>query len=330
MNIAVSELSATSKLRDLNLRVDCIRREANDIVSLELGAGDGRALPAWSPGAHIKLRLASGLIREYSLCGSSQPGAPYRIAVHRVAQSRGGSAEIHNSVRVGGLLRAEGPFNNFALVEAPRYLFIAGGIGITPILPMIGAVDGRSDWRLVYRGRGRSSMAFLSEVARRDSACVSLLPGDEAARPSLSDLIAACAEGTRIYACGPPRMLDELEDICRGLSGVSLHIERFAASEKASAAASQSNDAAFEVVLQRSGHVLTVPPGSTILEEIRKVIPTVPFSCESGYCGTCEARVISGDIDHRDSLLSPTEKEKNKTIMICVSRAASGRLVLDM
>ena len=314
----------------LSLLVRQVRYEAEGVVSLELCRRDGGPLPTWRAGSHIDVVLPSGLVRQYSLCGDLSDRTAWRIAVLREAESRGGSAELHERALVGTELEVRGPRNRFALVTSPSYLFVAGGIGITPILPMLEETErAGARWRLVYGGRRRTHMAFLEEVSARRSGEVTVLCEDEDGMPDLERLVAEHADGL-IYACGPPAMLAALEHLCIA-AGVELHLERFTvAPDLAPSGLGTTEDEPFEVELARSNTVLVVPPGETLLRCVRRVVPAVLFSCEEGYCGTCETRVLAGEPEHRDSVLSAEEREKSETMMICVGRSRSARLVLDL
>ncbi len=295
---------------ELALRVVEARWEAEGITSFVLAAPGGGALPAWEPGAHLDLHLPSGLVRQYSLCGDPADDSRYRIAVLAQPAGRGGSMEAHAALRPGTLVTVGPPRQNFPLVDADRYVFVAGGIGITPLLPMIRSVAARDrSWELFYGSSGH--FAFTTEL----SGPVRLLPG-------LLDLdaVVAAAAGAVIYACGPAGMLDALA--ARVTDG-SLHLERF------SAPIAPAGDS-FEVELARSGTVVTVGPDSSVLDAIRASGTDVPSSCEMGFCGTCETKVLAGAVDHRDDLLTEDERAAGGTMMICVSRAACPRLVLDL
>ncbi|WP_418059979.1 PDR/VanB family oxidoreductase [Pimelobacter simplex] len=300
---------------------------AADVMTLTLAAADGSALPPWTPGAHIDLVLGDDLVRQYSLCGSPADSATWRIGVLRAPDSRGGSKAVHAELSAGTTVRVRGPRNHFPMVASPRYLFVAGGIGITPMLPMIAEAEASgADWRLVYGGRSRSSMAFTDELAPYGDK-VTLLPQDEAGLPDLDALLGVPAPDTLVYTCGPTGLLDAVEARC-GASwpAGSLHLERFAAK----AAVSEGEDEAFELVLQRSGLTLEVPADQSVFEVCRAAGVSVVGSCLEGVCGTCETEVVDGDVDHRDSILNEEEKESNEFMMICVSRCRSGRLTLDL
>jgi len=301
---------------------------ASDVVTLTLAAEDGSALPPWTPGAHIDLVLGEDLVRQYSLCGSPADSGQWRIGVLRTPDSRGGSKAVHAELVEGARVRVRGPRNHFPLVASPRYLFLAGGIGITPMLPMIAEAEASgADWRLVYGGRSRSSMAFLDELAAYGDR-VTLLPQDEAGMPDLDALLGAAAPDTLVYACGPTGLLDAVEQRCSASwPAGSLHLERFAARP---ADPSAEADTGFELVLQRSGLTLSVPPDQSVFEVCRAAGVSVVGSCLEGVCGTCETEVIDGEVDHRDSILNDEEKESNEFMMICVSRCRGDRLTLDL
>jgi ferredoxin-NADP reductase len=311
----------------LSLLVRQIRLEADAVVSLELVDPDGGDLPAWTPGSHLDLVLPSGLVRQYSLCGPLGDQTRYVLAVLREEASRGGSGEVHDSGLVGRVLTARGPRNRFALEQASAYLFIAGGIGITPILPMLEHVERiGAPWRLVYGARSRAHMAFVDRLDAYPDR-VQFVFEDESGRLDLSGLVAQCGDAA-IYACGPPGLLTMLEQCCV-TAGRPLHLERFSAAPVEDAA-EIDGAVSFEVTLARSGTTVLVPPDKSLLRCVRDVLPSVLFSCEEGYCGTCETRVLDGLPDHRDTVLTEQERAQGSTMMICVGRAHSARLVLDL
>ncbi|MFF5441344.1 PDR/VanB family oxidoreductase [Streptomyces achromogenes] len=290
---------------------------ADGVVRLRL---EGPGLPRWEPGAHVDLVLPSGLVRQYSLCGDPADTSAYTLATRLVADGRGGSREVHEQLAEGMELEVRGPRNRFPLVAAPAYVFVAGGIGITPILPMLRALPDGTEWRLLYGGRTRASMPFLDEVAKLAGDRLTVVAEDEDGRPDLAALFAGTAEGTAVYCCGPEGLMAAVE---RALpEGATLHLERFAPGTAAGA------DAAFEVELRRSGRTVTVPAGSSVLAAVRRELPGTAYSCEQGFCGTCQQRVLEGEVEHRDELL--TDAERHDSMLICVSRARGDRLVLDM
>jgi ferredoxin-NADP reductase len=312
--------------------VEDVKREAAEVVSLVLRRTDGTALPSWAPGAHVDVILPSGLVRQYSLCGDAGDSSTYRIAVLREANSRGGSEEVHR-LTAGQALSIREPRNNFALTDAANYLFLAGGIGITPILPMLrDACQRGAQWRLVYGGRSRKSMAFLDEVLALSGGSVDVVCEDESGYPDFESEISKLGRGSAIYACGPLAMLTAVEQQCAqtGHDDV-LHLERFTADSRlTSAYVSEQENEVFEVELARTGAVLHVGPSESLLHVIRTVVPSVLYSCEEGYCGTCETRVLSGVPDHRDEVLTDEERAAGKTMMICVGRSKTARIVLDI
>lgn len=314
------------------LLVRQVRLEADGVVSLELIDPTGSQLAAWEPGAHLDLVLPSGLVRQYSLCGDPAERHAYTVAVLRESASRGGSKEIHDTALVGRRLTVRGPRNQFRLVDAPSYLFLAGGIGVTPIVPMLAEVAGRGrPYRMVYGGRTRSSMAFLDRLADVGGEHLVVMPEDEAGWPDLDAILSAAPAGTAVYCCGPAGMIAAVEEACgRLLEPGALHVERFTAPVAPSEGDLEEAPAeTFEVELARTGVVLTVPPDRSLLRVVLDAVPSHLYSCEEGYCGTCEARVLDGDPDHRDTVLTDEEKAEGKMIL-CVGRCHSGRLVLDL
>jgi ferredoxin-NADP reductase len=307
------------------------RSEADDIVSLTLVAQDHASLPEWTPGAHLDVILPSGLIRQYSLCSDPSDANTYRIAILREQVSRGGSDEVHDKVTVGTELAIRGPRNHFPLVEADDYLFIAGGVGITPILPMVKHIAARGvEWRLVYGGRRRSSMAFTDELIALPGGHLEIVPEDEAGYPDLLAALATRAPRTAVYCCGPEGLLRAVEEHCARL-GISewLHLERFAANSAVPPPTATGTDS-FEVHLAKSDITIVVPPDRSLLSVVRDVLPDVAFSCEEGVCGTCETEVLEGVPDHRDQVLTDDEREAGDTMMICVGRSKSPRLVVNL
>lgn len=318
-----------AQLRDV--RVRAIRLEAEGVVSVELVDPSGRALPPWEAGAHIDLVLPSGIIRQYSLCGASEDC--YRIAVLREADGRGGSMEVHDSALVGRTLKMRGPRNHFPLEPAPSYLFIAGGIGVTPILAMARSMDDAADYRVVYGGRTRPGMALLEELKEVAGDRLEVAPQDEVGLIDLDRALREAKPGTAVYCCGPAPLLEAVENAVEGLPDLgSLHVERFAAAPgKADPEGAESAaGGAFEVELAGSGEVLEVGPDDNLMEVIRAVRPDLLSSCEEGFCGTCETKVLAGEPEHHDTILSERERAEGKSMMICVGRSKSPRLVLDL
>jgi ferredoxin-NADP reductase len=314
---------------ETDLVVDVRTPVADGVVALSLVHPEGRELPAWTPGAHIDLVLGESLVRQYSLCSSPTEPGQWRIGVLLDPESRGGSQFIHDNLQPGSVVRARGPRNHFPLVSAPRYQFIAGGIGVTPIVPMIeSAVANGADWGLLYGGRRRESMAFVDELAAHDDR-VHIAPEDEHGMLDLAAVLASPREDTLVYCCGPEPLLAAVEGFCSEWPEGSLHVERFAAKALDGGPSSDALES-FDVVCQRSGITITVSAGQSILEAIQEAGIGVLASCGEGVCGTCECSVIEGQPDHRDSVLSDSEKEAGEFMMICVSRSRSEQLVLDL
>jgi ferredoxin-NADP reductase len=320
-------LSHTADEVDLHLRVDRRTTGAEGVVVLDLRRADGADLPSWSAGAHIDLKLPGGLTRQYSLCGDPADRAVWRIAVLREPESRGGSAHVHDALVEGTGVDVRGPRNHFSLVPAPRYVFVAGGIGITPILPMIDAVqEAGAAWELHYGGRSRRSMAFLESLEEAAGQQVTLHPQDEVGLIDLDRLLGTPLLDTLVYCCGPEPLLLAVEQRCAEWPAGALHLERFAPKDIGEPVLT----GAFEVELTVSGLSLTVPPEKSVLQVVEEAGLTVLSSCTEGTCGTCETTVLSGEVDHRDSLLTPAEQAANDTMFICVSRAACPKLVLEL
>lgn len=295
-----------------------------DVVSLVLRAPDGAELPAWTPGAHLDVLLPSGLLRQYSLCGDPLDRREYRIAVRRVPDGGGGSVEMHG-LEVGAELTVRGPRNAFAFTGAgsferrSRLRFIAGGIGITPILPMVRLADRMGlDWSLVYTGRSLDSLPFLAEL-RGFGSRVTVLTDDASGIPSAAQLLGPDAEAA-FYCCGPTAMSAAL------LAAVSptaeFHFERFSAPPVV-------DGEEFTISLARTGESLTVPADRTALDVIRERLPGVAYSCQQGFCHTCEVKVLSGRVEHRDSVLTDAQRADG-SMLICVSRGEGGSLTLDL
>lgn len=300
---------------------------ADDVVLLTLRPADQAHLPAWTPGAHLDLILGDGpteVVRQYSLCGSPATRDSYQVAVLRAPDSRGGSEAVHGLAE-GDRLRIRGPRNHFPLVSSPRYVFVAGGIGITPMIPMIEEADAAgADWVLHYGGRSSDSMAFR-ELLTKYGDRVHLVPQDQAGLLDLDAVLGTPAPQTLVYCCGPEPLLRAVEERCHAWPSNSLHLERFTPKERVD----DGDDAAFEVVLQRSGLTIQVPPGTSVFDSMREAGVSVLGSCLEGICGTCEQTVLEGDVDHRDSVLDEEEQASNECMMVCVSRARGPRLVLD-
>ncbi|QGU03438.1 cytochrome P450 [Corynebacterium comes] len=329
-DLADVERSQQQTVRTLNLTVAERREEAGGVISLTLAHPDGGDLPKWKPGAHIDLHLTGAdgeeLVRQYSLSGDPEDRSMYRVGILRELESRGGSVAAHR-LRAGDAVTVSWPRNNFRFVESGKYLFLAGGIGITPILAMVREAEraGR-DWQLVYGGRTRSSMAFTGELAAYGEK-VQLVPQDELGHLDLPGILGDAAEDTLIYCCGPEGLLQAVENGSAHWPKNSLRLERFAPK----VITRDYADEAFEVEFTESGVTVAVGAGESILDAAAEAGLPVISSCRTGTCGTCETPVLGGKVDHRDSILTPDEQEASETMMICVSRASRGcgKLVLQ-
>lgn len=314
-------------------RVTARDEVADGVVAITIAAVNGRDLPAWTPGSHIDLLLTdrSGvrLERQYSLCGDPADRARYRVAVLREEVGRGGSAVIHDDLRPGVPVRIRGPRNHFGYETdaAAPVVFIAGGIGITPFLSMAAAARADDvDYSLLYAGRSRRTMAFLAELETTHGSRVRVFAADRGGRIDLRAEIAALPADANVYCCGPLRLLDAVEEAWQGRPVERLHIEHFEAKEYGDPIWQDS----FEVELALTGVTVEVPLERSILDVVEEQGVLVVSSCRTGTCGTCETPVLDGGIEHRDSVLTPGERDAADAMMICVSRAAGPLLVLDL
>ncbi|WP_420077493.1 PDR/VanB family oxidoreductase [Streptomyces sp. JL3001] len=312
----------TADEHELDLLVRRMTWEADGVLSVELARPDGKPLPAWTPGAHLDLHVG-GFVRQYSLCGDPADPTAYRLGVLNEPSSRGGSRHVHTKLRPGQTVRAVGPRNHFALEPAASYVFLAGGIGITPILAMARHAERDGvPYRLIHGGRSRASMAFGAELSAL-TGDVALVPQDEHGHPDLAAALRDLPADALVYCCGPEPLLKAVEEACP--TG-QLRVERFAAP----VVERDGDDTAFEVECRRSGVTLNVDAGTSVLEAAENAGLAVASSCRDGICGSCETRVLAGTPDHRDFLLSEAERATGETMMLCVSRCASDRLVLDL
>lgn len=315
----------------ISARVHCLRYEARDVVSVELlPAREGDAFPPHEAGSHIDLHLGNGLVRSYSLLNPAGEPGRYVIGVLKDRKSRGGSAFVHERLRIGEVVTISAPRNHFALCEsAEKSVLVAGGIGITPILAMLQrlvALGREAD--LIYCARSRADAAFVSTVNAQSSPSVRVhwhFDDEAGGPPDLRALLSVHGPQAHFYACGPGPMLDAFLGACQALGYEHVHIERFSAVAQAVAV----DSGAFTLELRQSGREIQVLPDATVLDAMLDAGLSPGFSCREGICGACETRVIDGDVDHRDSILTDSERAANKTMMICVSRCRSQRLVLD-
>jgi tetrachlorobenzoquinone reductase len=287
---------------------------------------EGGELPPFTAGAHIDLTLPSGLVRSYSLVNSQAERHRYVIAVQKDRASRGGSKWVHESLHAGDMVNVAGPRNNFALDEAAQHsIFLAGGIGITPIVSMIDRLQtlGRQ-WQLVYCSRKRAATAFVDRLEGRPQVRCNFDEEPGGRMLDVAALVKAAPQDAHLYCCGPLPMLDAFEQATRDLPRERVHVEYFTAKE------APAREGGFTVVLAKTGREVSVGAGKTILDSLKEVGIDVPHSCTEGVCGTCETRVLEGVPDHRDLILTEGERASNKTMMICCSGAKSDRLVLDL
>ena len=296
-----------------------------DICELSLARADGSALEPFEPGAHLGIETPSGAMRQYSLVNDGRAPNRYVIACKREPDSRGGSRSLVEETRTGGHLRVDAPANSFPLTPAAGYLLIAGGIGIAPIIAMANRLDDEGlPFRLIYCARSASETAYLDESRARFGDRL-ILHHDGGRADAYYDFWDHFAEPSdiRVYCCGPKPLMEEI----RGVSGHwpegRIRFEDFRPVE-----AVRPDDRPFEVVLERSGRTVRVPGEVSILEAFRAAGIAAPSSCESGVCGTCRTRLLAGDADHRDRVLM--DEERGRYIMLCVSRAKSGALTLDL
>ena len=304
------------------LVVTKITEVAQGVRAITFTRTDSAPMYTWQPGSHITLHLPDGLKRQYSLCGDALERNSYTVAVQRAPESRGGSEWLHSELEVGMSLDVSGPHNHFEMEPAAEYLFIAGGIGITPLKAMIETLPARRQWRLVYAGRSRSTMAFAEELETAYQGQVVIHADDEAGQRVDLDKVLDGFVG-QVYACGPEPLLAALIE---RVPADRLHFERFVAIDRSSEAQAR----AFEVTLHRSAKTFTVAKDESLLDAITAQGAALLSSCGEGVCGTCEVRVLRGTPQHLDSVMSDEDKDSLGVMYPCVSRAESDELVLDI
>ncbi|MCK8784538.1 PDR/VanB family oxidoreductase [Roseomonas sp. NAR14] len=309
----------------LTLRLRRITWEAPGVLSLDFVSPDGAALPAFAPGAHVDLHLPGGDIRQYSLCGDPSDRATYRVGVREVEGGRV-SRIIHRELRPGMLLKVGTPRNNFPLIASPHYLFVAGGIGVTPLLPMMReATRNGARWSLLFCTKRVEDAPFLDEALALGGE-VSLHSSEAGTRLDVEARLADAPADTVLYCCGPEKLMTAVEQATAHWPEGTVRFEWFTARARPEGEVSEG----FELVCAASGTTLFVPPEKSVLDVLNENGIDVPRSCEQGVCGTCECRIIEGEVDHRDSILSASEQAANQSMMTCVSRAKGSRLVLDV
>ncbi len=316
-------------MADLSLRIASMRAEARDVLRIELVDAGGGELPAFTPGAHLGLHLPNGLVRQYSLANDSRERHRYVIGVGRARPGRGGSACVHDTLRPGMSLRGSAPVNHFALApDAARCLFIAGGIGVTPILSMVRWCEAvGTPWRLVYAARDRSRLAFYEDLAPHGDK-VLWHCDDEAGGPlPAARLVGEASAGTHIYCCGPAPLMEAVRDAPGPVPASARHFEWFSAPDQPAPEAAADG---FWVELRRSRQRFHVPPDRSILEVLEDNGVSTPFSCREGLCGTCETAVCGGEPEHRDYVYPESQRAGLRRLLICVSRSRTPELVLDL
>ena len=321
-----TRLTLTTREFEAVVRVEGKALAAEDVAALTLHELEGQPLPHWEPGAHVDLIIDGVATRQYSLCGDPNDHDTWRLGILRDANGSGGSLYVHDQLHPGDIVRIRGPRNNFPLAASPHYLFIAGGIGITPMLPMIRTAHAAgADWQLMYGGRRRASMAFLDELSAYGDR-VTVWPQDESGLIDLPSLLGTPKPETLVYCCGPEPLLAAVEAQCAQWPKGSLHVERFVPKPLTEPVLAE----AFEVHLAASDMTLTVPVDRSILSVVEEAGVGVLSSCGEGTCGTCEVPVLEGIPDHRDSVLDVDQREAEDCMMICVSRSCTPRLVLNL
>ncbi|MCG8560507.1 MAG: PDR/VanB family oxidoreductase [Hyphomicrobiales bacterium] len=314
----------------LKVRVNAIGREADEICSFELVDPDGAPLPSFSAGAHVDVRIADGLLRQYSLCNDPSETHRYLIAVLHEPDGRGGSKILHETVKVGDTLTISSPRNHFALAgrEASFHLLLAGGIGVTPMMAMMHELEDRAaDYRLHYCTREPGKTAFLDRLQPRIDAGKVMLHhdgGDPTQGLDIRATLAPFTPGMHCYVCGPPGFMSAAMDAVGAWPPHAVHREYFTSPEQDE----ERVDAPFQVRLSRSGHVLDVPADRSIVDVLRAHGLDIETSCEDGYCGTCMTRYLGGEPEHRDTVLD--DGDRKKYVMICCARATGAPLVLDL
>ncbi|ALG86164.1 PDR/VanB family oxidoreductase [Gordonia phthalatica] len=317
------------------LTLDIVNREVvavdENVIALTFAAPDGSVLPEWHPGAHLDLLLPSGRMREYSLCGDPGDRRTYRIAVRRIPDGGGGSIEVHDTLRVGDSVQIKGPRNAFPMVlpgfgsPSNKLRFVAAGIGITPILPMLAMVDRYGmDWTMVYCGRSADSIPFIEELARYGDK-VTVRTDDVDGLPTMADLVGPTPDqdaALAVYCCGPVPMLEALRVHLAERDDIELHFERFSPPPIL-------DGTEFTLKIASTGREETVAADESVLTVLRRVNPAVPYSCQQGFCGTCRMRTVDGDVDHRDALLTQPERDEG-WFLPCISRCDSESLTVDM
>ncbi|AKH44358.1 vanillate O-demethylase ferredoxin subunit [Altererythrobacter atlanticus] len=310
----------------MKARIKKIEWEADGINSYFLTSLDGQDMPAFEPGAHVDVELKPGLTRSYSLVNDPKQRGYYEIAVHHAIDSRGGSRHIHEVWRVGEVVEISAPRNNFPMNEdAAHTVLIAGGIGVTPMLPMIARLEelGKS-WELHYVAATPERAAYVDRLSAYPSARIVYDGIEGGARLDLAALSEGAPADAHLYCCGPGGMLDAFVALNKGRPADKVHIEYFSAETEI------ATDGGYSLELTRSGKTIQVAEGETMLDALLSAGVDIGFACSEGVCGTCQVKVLDGVPDHRDHFLTDAEKAANSSVMVCCSGSNSAKLVLDI
>lgn len=316
------------------LRVTQMTLEAEGVLSLRLSRIEGnKPLPAWDPGAHIDVYVPDGTTRQYSLCGDPRDLSSWQIAVLREPEGRGGSAFIHDQLRVGDRLLVTRPKQTFALEDASFHALVAGGVGITPIMAFAEHLDRQGrPFRLVYGGRTEGSMAFRERLGTLGDR-VTFLAESRDGRPDLDEVVKQLPDGGLIYVCGPLALLRAVQSAAEAVHGPDQDLVRFELFSRTGVESKESaplDGDSYELVLARSGHTLRMKPDANILETVLALGIEVENDCRDGICGSCVTAVLSGTVDHQDLVLTRKEQAAMDKMMICCSKPACERLELDL
>lgn len=310
----------------LQLRIKQAVWEAPNVLTYEFRSTTGEELPPFTAGAHIEITLQKDMVRSYSILNPQSERHRYVIAVQKERQGRGGSKWAHQNLRPGDIINVNGPRNNFALNEAAeKSVFIAGGIGVTPMLSMTERLSqlGR-DWELFYCARTRATAPFVSVFDNDARVRMNFAREPGGARFDIAAAVRAAPENAHLYCCGPVEMLDAFEEATHEFARERVHVEYFTAKEP------PAEEGGFSIVLAKSGREIEVPRGKTIMRALIDAGVDIRHSCSEGVCGTCETTVLEGSPDHRDRILTEGQRASNKTMMICCSGSKSEKLVLDL
>jgi vanillate O-demethylase ferredoxin subunit len=309
--------------------VSRLTHEAEGILGIELHAASGQPLPAFTAGSHVDVHLPGGLCRQYSLTNAPHEQERYCLGVGLANDSRGGSRHVHERLRAGDRIQIGPPRSLFGLhPQAEEHVFIAGGIGITPIMSMIEACKAAGQrWRLLYCVRTRSRAAYLWRLAAHYDQVHLHVDEEQGGPADLSGFLRSAPHGAHVYCCGPGPLMDAVGFAAKDRPSGSVHFERFSAK---GAPAGTAADGTFRIKLSRKGTTLTVPCGRSILQSLEDHGIELPCSCREGLCRTCEIPLLAGKADHRDFVLSDEERKANTSIILCVSRALDDELVLDL